>query len=169
MTEIRDLIYGVIDRYSNKRLCSRARIIQSIYLTDWWSAVHYGERVCDVSWTFDSSKGPFSGEIMNAFTTNSKLFRLEENESADSILKVMICKIVSESYNPSFDERTREALEAVIAETMQMSWTVFNAFVHSTYPLTIVERGNEINILALANAYRAQSEGGHDNNLGKVN
>ena len=156
MAQIIDLAYGVIDRYSAADKCSRARVIQSIYLIDWWLCLHFGIRACNVEWIYDSKRGPYSQMVMDDIEKSaSGVLALEEAESIDSNVVIKICRIQNPTYSPKLTDAERESLETVVATTQEMDWSAFNSFVHSTYPLQILNRGELIDIMELAQRYKS--------------
>jgi len=154
MNKLQKIIGFLCAAYPHKSEITKARLTKMVYLADWFSALLDRKQLTDINWVFNHY-GPYVDDVVDA-AHSAFGFKIEHQHTMYGTLKYVI------SYNGSEDEielekREKEILQAIINKTQTMYFNDFVDYVYSTYPVKTKERYSTLDLVSLAEKYKAQN------------
>ena len=147
-----DIVRYVIKQYPHPNLLSKARLNKIIYLADWKSSIESQVQISHIQWVYNYY-GPYVHEIENNITYDDKeRFLIEYTQNYYGSEKSIIKLIKDVEFNEP-DEQSKKYLDFVIEVTNKMNFSEFIDLVYSTYPIANSEKGTQLNLIELAEAY----------------
>jgi hypothetical protein len=150
--ELVDAIYFVCTNYPQKDDLSNARLNKILFLADWKAALELGRKITDIDWIYNHH-GPYVTEIIG--TVHSSEF-LEVETTANmygnrkEVVKIQSAKNIAHLRGDDV-----RILSEVIAFASKLTFKSLIDFVYSTYPIVTQPKNSVLNLVELANKYKA--------------
>lgn len=157
MTELKDIIAYYCRNYPHQNELSKARLTKLVYLADWKSAVDKAQQMTDIDWIYNRY-GPYVDDVIQAVMDNEDLFEIDPTENYYGENKNVI-RLKDETYEPQVDDYEKTALDRVIEVTQPKYWDDFISFVYGTYPIRNSEKFETMNLVELADRFKAERQG----------
>tara|TARA_R110000765_G_scaffold26526_10_gene64760 strand:- start:1470 stop:1937 length:468 start_codon:yes stop_codon:yes gene_type:complete len=152
MAKTIDAVAFVLLHYPHKGELSNARVTKMLYLADWKHCMSYKKQITPISWYFDSY-GPFVWDVMKS-AEESDIVSVEMSTNMYGKNKRQL-SLKSDSYKPKLQPTEQLAIKHVIDMTKQMFWNDFIKLVYSTYPIVNSDRYSYLDLIELAEEYKA--------------
>jgi len=148
---LNDLVRYIVKYYPYKDELSKARLNKLIYLIDWKSAIDNQEQMSDIEWIFNHY-GPYVSDIETRLLLDDR-FDIEKTTNFYGSEKNII-KIKSDTDFKEPNEKQKKVMDFIIDATKGMYWNKFINTVYSTYPIQHSQRGEQLDLVKLANEYK---------------
>ena len=150
------------EKYPHKSELSKARLTKMVYLADWKCALDYGNQLTRIRWEFNHH-GPYVDDVVQCACDHPDDFEIAKTSNAYGSPKEVITlrPAISESNMP---DDVKTILDFVIKATAPLYWAPFIKLVYSTYPIVTQPRGARLNLVELANDYKAEIEANQNGN-----
>ena len=152
---LNDLVRYIVKNYPEKKDLSKARINKLIYLIDWKSALDYSEQISDIDWIFNHY-GPYVDTVETQLLLDER-FKINKTVNFYGSEKNIITLKTDKGFQEP-NEKQKKIIDLVINLTSKMNWSKFINTVYSTYPIKHSERGEHLNLVELANKYKAKKD-----------
>lgn len=129
---------------------SKARLTKMFYLADWKNALLHDEQLTEIRW-FYNHYGPYVDDVLRAIEGDSR-FKVTQTSNQFGSDKALVTYHGSV---PELDAETREVLDHVIDKTKALNWKDFLELVYSTFPVATGQKGEFMNLVTDALAYKA--------------
>ena len=147
MSNLKDVIYYVCQKYPIKGELSKARLTKLVYLADWKSALERHQQITEIKWYFHNF-GPYVDDVIDVAKKES-IFEVSDTKNMYGDVKELV-SISNIHFEPNLDSRERFYIDQVIEETKSMYWKKFIEHVYSTEPIKNSDRYSELDLVALA-------------------
>ncbi|MBI1364144.1 MAG: DUF4065 domain-containing protein [Proteobacteria bacterium] len=149
MSLLIDFIAYIYDKYTRKEALSDARMVKTIYLADWLSAVETGKQLTDIRWKFDNY-GPYVKDVVEAIS-GSDSFEIVETKNFYGAPKKQVERLPNVgNTHVRLKKHERETLDKVLEETQHMYFRQFIDHVYGTYPVLSQPKGSYLDLVELA-------------------
>ena len=155
MAKLKDVMAYLIKNYPHKSELSKARLTKMIYLADWRSAILRDRQITNIDWEYNYY-GPYVDDVIDAAKSDSD-FLIERMLNAYGEPKEVIGLFSDVDYE-SLTEEDKKILDFVIKVTAPKFWDEFIKLVYSTYPIVTQPRFSKLNLVKLAQKYRAERQ-----------
>lgn len=152
MALLRDVILYLCQHYPHKNELSKARLTKMVYLADWRSAILYGRQITDINWRFNYY-GPYVDDVVNVARVDPD-FNIIQDTNQFGDWKELI-RVTNDAQRPILKKSEQAVLDHVIEVTAPKYWNDFIQLVYSTYPIVTQPRFAKLDLVALAQEYKA--------------
>jgi hypothetical protein len=139
--------------YPHKNELSKARLTKLVYLADWFSSLLDGRQITDIDWVFNHY-GPYVDDVANLANIDSD-FSVTSERTRDGGDKYVI-SYSGDDVSDNLTKREKAILDAIIKKTQPLYFNDFISYVYSTYPVSSSERYSYLDLVYLANKYKAE-------------
>jgi hypothetical protein len=153
MSTLKEIMAYIVNFYTSKKIVSMSRLVKTMYLVDWQSAINYERLITNVTWDIRYS-GPFAYEIDNILTKDNSFQVVKSNLPNLNVRQVLVAKHISISLLPA----DKNILDSILRRTAGLSWDDFLIQVYDTYPVRTQSRYTPIDLIALAKHYKQHKE-----------
>jgi hypothetical protein len=155
-TKISNLIKYLLKNYPYKTDLSASRLTKILYLADWKSAIEESRQLTDAQWHFNHY-GPYVDNFVN-IAKNDDDIKVERTRTIFGGHKQQI--ELSSDFNGDIDidESEKKFLDFVILSTKEKNYEDFIKLVYSTYPVVSNSKYTDLDLVKLANEYKAISK-----------
>jgi len=152
MNRLQNILAYLCVHYPHKGELSKARLTKLVYLADWFSALSDDKQMSDIKWLFNHY-GPYVDDI-TLCAQSSNQFKITTEQTLHGSTKSLI-QFHGALELSALSTRDQQILDAVIDKTKQMYFNDFIDFVYSTYPVQSKDRYSYLDLISLANEYKA--------------
>jgi hypothetical protein len=153
MASVRDIAGYLCRNYPYKEQLSKARLTKMIYLADWKSAIDRATQISDVEWAF-SHFGPYVPLVIEQLRDDEDFAVVSSSTIYGNPKEVV--SYHGPGFFPTLSVEDRRILDFVIESVAPKSWDGFVRLVYSTYPVMSRPRYSRLDLVGLADEYRAQ-------------
>jgi hypothetical protein len=154
MNKLEAIIAYLCTHYPHKGELSKARLTKLVYLADWFSALGDNRQLTNIKWLFNHY-GPYVDDVVFAAEA-SELFYVSNEQNRHGNKKNLI-KFNGPCEETSLSTRDKQILDLVITKTKRMYFNDFIEYVYSTYPVRAKNRYEVLELITLAQEYKALS------------
>lgn len=151
MRELQDVLGYIYQQYPYKGELSKGRVTKLIYLADWTMCLMTHAQISKLNWYYNQY-GPFSEEI-EALTRSNPLFSLEDTDNYYGGNKKSIMLKHNDDFEPVLSDAQKQAIDATIKKTQDLTWQEFTQMIYKTYPLVKTSQYHFLDLPALAQEY----------------
>lgn len=155
MADLRSLMAYVCQNYAYPQELTKARLTKIIYLIDWKMALEHRRQASPVNWLYNHY-GPYVTDVVST-ARSAPEFEVEVGENMYGNRRELIK--LNARIEPGLTAQEREAADFILQKVAPMTWDSFIRLVYSTYPIIVTDRGEEMDLVALAEAYQATQVG----------
>jgi len=152
MASIKDIMAYYCKNYPHKNELSKARLTKMVYLADWKSALRKNNQMSNINWIYNHY-GPYVDDIVEV-AQKENIFSLNSITNSQGGNKDVIY-LKNDAYRPKISNAEKETLDHIISITKDMYWNKFIKLVYSTYPMLKSEKYDQLNLIVLAEKYKA--------------
>lgn len=162
-TKISNLIKYLLKNYPYKSELSASRLTKMLYLADWKSAIEESKQLTDAEWHFNHY-GPYVDNFI-------KIAKDDDDIKVVSTLTMFGGHKQQIELSGDFkddivvDESEKRILDFVIQSTKSKNYEDFIKLVYSTYPVVSSSRYSDLDLVKMAEEYRAISENSSNKTL----
>lgn len=153
MSRLRDAMAYVCVHYKHPEELSNARLTKTLYLADWRAALTLGRQITEVEWEFNHY-GPFVHDVMYV-ARNDDAFEVVSMTNAYGSDKELIQIARPDVFLPELSEEDKGIIDEVMEVTTSKYWKDFIRLVYSTYPILTQSRYSTLDLVRLAEEYKA--------------
>lgn len=152
--EILDIVAYFVK--NSKTELSKGRLNKLVYLADWKCALDNRKQISNIDWKFNHY-GPYVKDIENCIETDQlNRFKIIHQETSYFGHSKYTIKLVKDLNFVAPDDNEKTILDIILNLTDKLNWTDFINLVYSTYPIKVSERGEVLNLVALAEQYQSK-------------
>jgi len=155
MAHLKDVIAYICEKYPHKNELSKARLTKLVYLADWRSAITRAKQLTPITWTFNHF-GPYIDDVVTLARSDPD-FDVVKGSTIYGDEKEVI-RLRSSIPCTSLTAEDRTILDFVIQSTQSKFWDAFIRLVYSTYPILSQPRFTNLDLVKLAQEYKAKEE-----------
>lgn len=152
MADLKDVVAYLCVKYPHKQELSKARLTKMVYLADWLASINFRRQLTNISWVFNHF-GPYVEDVVELARSD-----LDFDVCVDKTYHGSIKEVIAFNGDPGtvvLSEEERSVLEYVVKATKDKYWDEFIRLVYSTYPILTEPRFSTLDLVALAEEYRA--------------
>jgi len=153
MNKLRAIMAYYATKYPHKNELSKARLTKLVYLADWFSALLDNRQMCNIKWIFNHY-GPYVEDVSNLANMDDD-FSITPQKTMYGSDKYVI-SYSGKEVGEELSNREKAILDTIIDKTKSMYFNDFIDYVYSTYPISSNERYATLDLVALANKYKAK-------------
>src|SRR4051812_3037950 len=112
MSTLKEIMAYIVNFYTSKKIVSMSRLVKTMYLVDWQSAINYERLITNVTWDIRYS-GPFAYEIDNILTKDNSFQVVKSNLPNLNVRQVLVAKHISISLLPA----DKNILDSILRRT----------------------------------------------------
>lgn len=154
MNRLQNILAYLCVYYPHKGELSKARLTKLVYLADWFSALSDNRQMSEIKWLFNHY-GPYVDDI-TLCAQSSNQFNITTEQTLHGSAKYLI-QFVGTLDNNVLSGRDKQILDLVIDRTKHMYFNDFIEYVYSTYPVQSKDRYSYLDLIFLANEYKAST------------
>jgi hypothetical protein len=158
MASVRDVVgYFCLHHSVQRTGMSLARLTKMVYLADWKSALDRGRTITDppIPWKFDYC-GPTSNAIIESIEKD-RSFVVKRSVHKETGESFELVSVLASLNIPSLSSADQQILNFVLEKAANRSWADFIRLVYSTFPIITQGRFANLDLVKLAQRYRANS------------
>lgn len=153
MNKLRAIMAYYATKYPHKNELSKARLTKLVYLADWFSALLDKRQMCNIKWMFNHY-GPYVEDVANLASMDDDFAIIPQKTMYGSDKYVI--SYSGKEVGEELSNREKAILDTIIDKTTPMYFNDFIDYVYSTYPISSNERYATLDLVALANKYKAE-------------
>lgn len=151
MKKNEEALYYLASFFPKNNLLSISRLIKTLYLSDWKSAIYFKQQITDIEWEIYYS-GPYSDSFEDLIYKNG-IFELSK-EYVPGCGKINIVNLHDKNLPICMAANPKFIMDSVLTTTGNLDWYSFLDIVYSTYPIAMKDRYIKIDLVKLAEEYR---------------
>ncbi len=151
MEKLKNIIAYFCTNYPYQKELSKARLVKMLYLADWKNSIENGRQLTDTKWIFNQY-GPYVNDIIDYLKSDKRFEIINEINSYGAPKQLISLK---NDFLINLNPEEIKILDFVINATLPLNYSEFIDLVYSTYPIKVSSRMSELNLVALAQDYKA--------------
>lgn len=148
MANLIDAMAYVCQRYPGSDL-SKAKLAKILYLADWKSVLDRGQQITPIEWKFNHY-GPYVDDVIDT-ARQGRGFEIEAGWTPFGNRRSVIRY---RGATPTLAPGEKATLDDIVRRVAPLSFDAFLKLVYSTYPIVSSDRGDTLDLRALADEYQ---------------